>query len=441
MKNKLINIEDASILCEYSNSTEDREISKYMYKNFSKQYQEDRKEHNKLHKEHRHNRQVKPSFGSWGEMVFTFSEAIDHDLHNKYSEEELIKIAHNCALELCKEMKTELRMMNIDFDEKRPHFQMFFKNFDEKGASIYYKHKTKEFMSKMQDIAFKNFGKLGMERGISKEIRALEDDSKKLAFDYKTTKQYYKEQEIKARSVISDLVNDKNLILKDVNNLKNLRKEISNDVNLSNEEKKSKHKEISKLQKELRALNKENISKIKKLESFDLEVDKDIDEILKYSKKRIGYDDSKLKEILKFTLKEYSNISIELDEKNALKQEYEALKAEFNKLKDDSIKKDLKIKDFEELDKEKTIYIKQLKAKDENNARFTNKEVAQVTIKYENEIQDLKSDILDLKIKFDKSIKENIKAKEIAKYIEENHQNIVEEFEDQKKNKYFSRNR
>lgn len=318
MKNILIDLEYGMPLFEFN--ADDRVMARTMYHTFSAMYQKDRKKHHQLHKENRANRRVKDSFGSWGEMVFTFSEAIDHDLGSKYTLEELIKVAHECALELCEKMGTELKMMNIDFDEKRPHFQMFFRNYDELGASIYYKHKKTNFLEQMQDIGFNHFGKLGMKRGISK------DKALKGVVDYITPAQYHKQ-------VLVQLSNEITSLDSEVKELKVLRKEISSDVNLSNEEKKSLHNDISKLQTQQRQLRKKLTEEKKSLKVSDDEIKHDINQILTFAKKTIGYDEMKLKKAIYSKYKKYLQV---LEENQKLKAKNEKIENAFNKLYDAS---------------------------------------------------------------------------------------------------------
>lgn len=318
MKNILIDLEYGMPLFEFN--ADDREMARTMYHTFSKLYQKDRKIHHQLHKENRGNRRVKDSFGSWGEMVFTFSEAIDHDLNSKYTQEELMKVAHECALELCEKMGTELKMMNIDFDEKRPHFQMFFRNYDEFGASIYYKHKKTKFLEEMQDIGFNHFGKLGMKRGISK------DESLKGVVDYITPAQYHKQ-------ILVQLSNEITSLDTEVKELKALRKEISSDVNLSNKEKKSLHTDISELQTQQRQLRKKLTQDKKQLKVVDDEIKQDINQILAFAKKTIGYDEMKLKKAIYSKYKKYLQV---LEENQKLKAKNEKIENTFNKLYDAS---------------------------------------------------------------------------------------------------------
>ena len=42
------------------------------------------------------------------------------------------------------------------------------KNFDNEGRSIIFKNKSTKILSSLQDIAFKHFKELGMDRGIKK---------------------------------------------------------------------------------------------------------------------------------------------------------------------------------------------------------------------------------------------------------------------------------
>ena len=133
------------------------------------EYKKDRKLHNEKMYE-RKKRNLLNEQATWLEGVFTFSEAIHHDLGTKYTIEELSRVANNCAQDLAKQIGAELKYMVFHLDEITPHFHLAFKNFDEAGMSIFHKIKNKEFLSQIQDLAFKHFGTLGMDRGISKEL-------------------------------------------------------------------------------------------------------------------------------------------------------------------------------------------------------------------------------------------------------------------------------
>lgn len=162
------------------------------------EYKKDRKLHNEKMYE-RKKRNLLNEQATWLEGVFTFSEAIHKDLGNKYTKEELSKIANDCAKHLAKEMGSELKYLVLHLDETTPHFHLAFKNFDNSGYSIFHKIKNKETLSRFQDIAFEYFGKLGMDRGISKEITGK---------NYQNIQNYYKQQEIEVRAIIQSLQQD-----------------------------------------------------------------------------------------------------------------------------------------------------------------------------------------------------------------------------------------
>ena len=166
-------------------SNKNRTNNQLLKKDLLKQYRKDRKVHNKLHKD-RTNQNVRDYQGSWAEGIFTFSEAIKKDLGTKYTTQELEKVAFDCALDICKQMGTELKGVFLHLNESTPHFHWYFKNFDNYGHSITYKNRKTKDLSRLQDIGFKHFKALGMDRGIKKEISG--------ATRYKTTKQYHQEQ-------------------------------------------------------------------------------------------------------------------------------------------------------------------------------------------------------------------------------------------------------
>ena len=131
-------------------------------KNF---YNNDRKEHNeKVYK--RRQRNLTTQQASWMEGVFTFSEAIKHDLGNKYTIEELSRVANNCANDLARQLNSDLKYLVLHQDETTLHFHFALKNFDENGHSIFHKIKHKEILAKIQDLGFKNvFFKTKDEKG------------------------------------------------------------------------------------------------------------------------------------------------------------------------------------------------------------------------------------------------------------------------------------
>jgi len=122
------------------------------------------------------------------EGVFTFSEDIDNDLGKKYSLDDLGKAAQKATEEICEYLGTkQVGPVVAHDDEKRIHFHYHMENFDKSrdGYSLKYKYRKKEHLSKLQDIAFKHFSKLGTERGVKKEITTA---------NYKKQSEYHKEK-------------------------------------------------------------------------------------------------------------------------------------------------------------------------------------------------------------------------------------------------------
>jgi len=103
--------------------------------------------------------------------VLTFSEAIKTDLGSKYSIEEFMQIAQDTINDYCKEYKCEMieNSLVLHSEEETYHLHYQLKNFDKQGQNLYYQMKMKG-LSKLQDIAANNFGKLGIERGQAKEV-------------------------------------------------------------------------------------------------------------------------------------------------------------------------------------------------------------------------------------------------------------------------------
>jgi hypothetical protein len=217
---------------------------------------------------------------TWLEGVFTFSEAIHSDLGNKYTKEELSRVANNCAQDLAKQIGAELKYMVFHLDETTPHFHLAFKNFDDNGMSIFHKIKHKDILSKIQDLAFEHFKELGMDRGIKKEFTSK---------NYQTIQNYNIEKEMKLKQsinilemnfeeltkkydnlnneikilfdtkkelvlFISDHTTIKNNLLNNIEEIKNAKETVKNDFNLTKEEKK---KELDKLDIELKEARSE----------------------------------------------------------------------------------------------------------------------------------------------------------------------------------------
>jgi len=252
--------------------------SRERFKHFSKMYKEDRKKHNEKYKK-KNKRNLRESFSSWSDGVITFSEKIHQDLGEKYTQKELIIIRKEFLKDFEKDFKTNVKLVILHLDEKTPHFHFMFKNFDEKGQSIIWKNNNSEKLSKLQDRRFEHFQKLGMERGIKKKKELIG------VRDYKTIKQYHREQEIKLKEIQEATKNE-------IKKLKDLRLKIKNDIILGKELKKKQYEEISKQQNEYRVLNNKikrfKVSKDEKLkETLRNEINQAIREI--QSKKDLDF--------------------------------------------------------------------------------------------------------------------------------------------------------
>lgn len=254
-KNNYIILNDGELV-----SMEEKELKDSLYNAYKDFYNKDRKEHNeKMYA--RRQRNLTNEQATWLEGIFTFSEAIHSDLGTKYTKEELSKVALNCARELAKQNGTELRYMVLHQDETTPHFHFALKNFDDSGHSIFHKIKHKHILQQIQDLAFKHFGKLGMKRGVSKEITGK---------NYQTINNYYIQQNIQIRAIKSDLKSE-------IKGLQKVKKDILADSELSKAEKKI---ELDKLDLEIK--NKRNtIKEYNDLEKeFDAKIKAKNDEIL-----------------------------------------------------------------------------------------------------------------------------------------------------------------
>ena len=146
------------------------ENKKELYTKITNEYKKDRAIHNELFLKNK-TRNLKDDSGSWGEGVFTFSEQMKEDIKNKkYTFNDLSNIALECLKDYEEYLGIKTKFMILHLDEKTPHFQYFFTNFNDKGASITHLNKTTDRLSPLQDIAHKHFGKLGIERGLKKDF-------------------------------------------------------------------------------------------------------------------------------------------------------------------------------------------------------------------------------------------------------------------------------
>ena len=150
---------------------------KEIYNQLSTNYQNERLEHNEIYKKH-NKRNLRECKSTWCEGVFTFSEQMKEDLKNKkYNLNDLTKVANECLKEIVATYNTKINYIVLHLDETTPHFQWSFSNYDDMGKSLYFSNKNKEFLSKLQDIGFKHFKQLGMDRGLSKEVTGVNNQS------------------------------------------------------------------------------------------------------------------------------------------------------------------------------------------------------------------------------------------------------------------------
>lgn len=203
------------------------------------EYDELRKQHNDLFYK-RTGKNLRNRNSTFCSGVFSFSEKLVFDMkENKITKEKLIETAKDTIKQLENQFGIEVMYLTLHMDEKTPHFQFHFRNFDENGKSIFHKMKNSETLSRLQDIGHENFGKLGMDRGIKKKDKGIPS-----SYDYKTIKQYHAEKETDSKRLIE--------LLKEMDrDLKDKRKEISK-TDTEYQMKKQLYDEITEKQKKIR---------------------------------------------------------------------------------------------------------------------------------------------------------------------------------------------
>ncbi|MFA9374817.1 MAG: hypothetical protein ACERKK_11745, partial [Poseidonibacter sp.] len=176
---------------------------------------------------------------------------------------------------------------------------------------------------------------------------------------------------------------------------------------------------------------------IKSIKDLDTSLKKDTLEILKNSKTILGFDENKLKKSIYQKIKQYSKIDIRSKEIDDLKQDKAILIEHNTKLIEDIEVKEARLESKDEIITDKAHEIKRLMQRDKNNANFTKSEIIEATLNYENEIQSLKTELIE--VKQDKEVFKE-KSEELEKFkdfIDENHKDIIEDFEDKRKNRYM----
>ena len=342
---------------------------KDLYNRISKDYQEDRKKHNELYKANfkRNLREVKSTYC---EGVFTFSEGLKVDLKNKkYTLNDLSKVALECLDDFAKQYKTKINYMVLHLDEKTPHFQFSFSNYDEKGLSISHKNREKEQLSQLQDLAFKHFSKLGMERGIKKEFtqnrhksakdywneKSLEQKNiyDKLVTTIKTKEEQKKDLDLEIEEKIKTLSNLDNdietkknsitILNEEISNLEEIkinvdnkikvlkeeRKELANQKEIDLETKKSLYDDISKEQQALRDLRKDVVQEELTMKQMKQKIINDAKDIINNSQNNLMIINRKdLKTNIENMLVKYSNIEFVNTTLKNLNEKYNNLEEE-----------------------------------------------------------------------------------------------------------------
>ena len=341
----------------------DNTNKKKIYDIVSKEYQKDRTKHNEIYKA-KHKRNLRDFQATWTDGVLTFSEAIHQDLGNKYTQEDLIKVATSCANDIAKKYGTQLIYLTLHMDETTPHFHFALKNYDKNGLSLWKKNQNKEFLSQLQDIAFEHFKKLGMKRGISKEFTGKR---------YETIQKYHVRKEMELRDkVLNTQANYDKLqkeVEKDLKSLyteENLKKNEVKDLRSTHDKTSQEYKDLTIVFKHLQVEEKtlrEKVRELKEIDNLDnylKDLKQDIRKIVNSNVKKvvplIGNSKIEVKNINKMYSELVSKISEPLHSKV---KEVEEKDKTIEKLKEDIVfknkeiaQKDTKIKDLTQTTKQ-----------------------------------------------------------------------------------------
>ncbi|WP_323591630.1 plasmid recombination protein [Aliarcobacter butzleri] len=269
----------------------DNTNKKKIYDVISKHYKSDRTNHNEIYKS-KHKRNLRDFQSTWTDGILTFSEAIHQDLGNKYTLEDLIKVATNCANDIAKKYGTKLIYLTLHMDETTPHFHFSLKNFDKNGLSLWKKNQNKEFLSQLQDIAFEHFKVLGMDRGVSKDITNKR---------YETIQKYHIRKEMELRDKVLNTQEHYDKVQKEVEkSLKalyaevNLQKNEVKDLRSNYDRTSQEYKDLTIVFKELQVEEKTLREKVKELKEIDNldnylnSLKSDIKNILKKNTKQVN---------------------------------------------------------------------------------------------------------------------------------------------------------
>lgn len=172
-----------------------------------------RKAHNEIYKKWNNNKNIRDRKSTWSEGVLTFSEKLKVDFEEgKITKEELMKVAIECVKDITQQYgeSAKINYIVLHLQEKTPHFHFSFNNFDDKANSLTHINRDTNFLSNLQDIAFKHFNKaFNMDRGVKK------DASLGNTQNYKTIAQFHREN-------ITQLKDNSKQLEKDFQELKSI---------------------------------------------------------------------------------------------------------------------------------------------------------------------------------------------------------------------------
>ncbi|MFY4789364.1 hypothetical protein ACOTWR_05505 [Aliarcobacter butzleri] len=262
---------------DYSLETINNSNKNDIYNVINDSYKLYRKAHNEIYKKWNDNKNIRDRKSTWAEGVLTFSEKLKFDYEKgNITKEQLMKVAIECVEEITKEYGegAKINYIVLHLQETTPHFHFSFNNFNEKGNSLTHINRDTNFLSNLQDIAFKHFNKaFKMDRGVKKDtslgntlnyktiekfhrenITQLKDDTKKLELSFELLKSI-----VEAKTKEYDKKYD--LYLADTKKLDSKIEELSLKQEEANNEVKSLENEIK--------LNKQQKEEIKKDTSID----------------------------------------------------------------------------------------------------------------------------------------------------------------------------
>lgn len=157
---------------DYSLETINNSNKNDIYNVINDSYKLYRKAHNEIYKKWNDNKNIRDRKSTWSEGVLTFSEKLKFDYEQgNITKAQLMKVAIECVEEITKQYgeSAKINYIVLHLQETTPHFHFSFNNFNDKGNSLTHINRDTNFLSNLQDIAFKHFNKaFQMDRGIKK---------------------------------------------------------------------------------------------------------------------------------------------------------------------------------------------------------------------------------------------------------------------------------